>query len=341
MKIGVICPSEIALRRFMPALQLSADFEFVGIGVCNQKERFGDENVSAETVKQVLQMERQKAGVFVDQYGGKLFSSYEEIVSSDEIEAIYIPLPPALHYQWARRALENGKHVFVEKPSTVSSEQTQSLVQIARQNNVALHENYMFIFHDQLSAIEKVVSSGEIGDVRLYRISFGFPRRTANDFRYNKELGGGALIDAGGYTIKYAARLLGDSVRIKYAKMNYLDDFSVDMYGSAALTNEKGTTAQIAFGMDNNYKCELEVWGSKGCLTTGRVLTAPAGFVPQMVIRKGNEEEVRDLPADDAFLKSIQRFYSCVVNMNVREENYRLICQQAELVDQFRRKAEE
>ena len=156
MKIGVICPSEIALRRFMPALQLSPDFEFVGIGVCNQKERFGDENVSAETVKHVLEKERQKARVFVDQYGGKLFSSYEEIVSSDEIEAIYIPLPPALHYQWARRALESGKHVFVEKPSTVSSEQTRSLVQIARKNNLALHENYMFIFHDQLSAIEKV-----------------------------------------------------------------------------------------------------------------------------------------------------------------------------------------
>lgn len=335
MKIGIICPSEIALRRFMPALQQIPELEFVGLGVCNAEERFGSEMPEIGIVEDVLSAEREKAKVFTEQYGGKIFDSYTSIVHSDEIEALYIPLPPALHYRWAKEALESGKHVLVEKPSTISVATTRELTEIAQKRGLALHENYMFAFHEQLDAIDSIIKSGELGDLRLYRISFGFPRRAANDFRYNKNLGGGALIDAGGYTIKYAARLLGDTAKLRYAQMNYIDEFDVDVYGSAAMINEEGVTAQIAFGMDNNYKCELEAWCSKGCLTTGRVLTAPVGFVPQVTIRKGNEDEVRELPADDAFGKSIRHFLSCVFDNTIREKNYLEICRQAELVEEF------
>lgn len=336
MKIGIICPSEIALRRFMPALQSIEEMEFIGIGVCTAKERFGNHCPDQETVKAILDAEYEKANAFISQYGGKIFEGYEAIVSSDEIEAVYIPLPPALHYEWAKKALMNGKHVLVEKPSTISAEDSRSLAELAHQKCLALHENYMFNFHKQLDDIEQIISSGEIGDIRLYRISFGFPMRSANDFRYNKALGGGALIDAGGYTIKYAVRLLGESAQIKYAQMNHIDGFEVDMYGSGALVNDEGVTAQIAFGMDNNYKCELEAWGSKGCLTTGRVLTAPSGFIPNVTIRKGNNDEVRELSADDSFVKSIRYFMECICNDKVRENSYHMIVKQAEMIEAFR-----
>lgn len=339
MKLGIICPSEIALRRFMPALQLCDEFEFVGLGVFTKEERFGDENIDDGTFRTIHQQEIDKAQTFIDQYGGKIFDGYEKIVKSPDVDAIYIPLPPALHFKWAKLALECGKHVLVEKPSTVSYDDTKELVRIAKKNKLAFHENYMFTFHKQLDAIEDIIKSGEIGDIRLYRISFGFPRRAVNDFRYNKALGGGALIDAGGYTIRYATRLLGPTARITYGQSNYLDEFEVDMYGSAAMVNDDGVTAQIAFGMDNNYKCELEAWGSKGCLTTGRVLTAPVGFVPTATIRIGNEERIVDLPSDDAFLKSIQYFADCIKDDKVRSDRYQIITRQAELIDEFKRLA--
>ncbi len=339
MKLGIICPSEIAIRRFMPALQQCEGLEFVGIGVYTKEERFNTKVISDEAFQTAVQQEKDKAQVFIDQYGGKLYNGYEEIVASPDVGALYIPLPPALHFKWAKLALEHGKHVLVEKPSTTSADETKKLVRIASEHGMALHENYMFTFHEQLDAINKIIGSGEIGDIRLYRISFGFPRRAANDFRYNKALGGGSLIDAGGYTIRYATRLLGPTAEIKYAQSNYLDEFEVDMYGSAALVNADGVTAQVAFGMDNNYKCELEAWGSKGCLTTGRVLTAPAGFVPTATIRKGNEDTVVELPADDAFLKSIKHFVDCINNEDARKESYRIITKQAELVDEFKKLA--
>ena len=92
--------------------------------------------------------------------------------------------------------------------------------------------------------------------------------------------------------------------------------------------------------MDNGYKCDLEVWGSKGSLFTGRILTAPAGFVPNMTIKTAEGEVVKELPADDTFLKSIECFEACVKDADKRMENYKVIERQAELLEEFLELAE-
>ena len=326
MKIGIICPSEIAFRRFMPAVKKCEDIEYVGVAYAAPEEWFGG-RASAE----IIAGEAKKAEAFKENYGGKVFAGYRDMIKSSEIDAVYLPLPPALHYRWAKLALENGKHVFLEKPSATSARETAELVSLAEKSGLALHENYMFVYHDQLKELEKL--SEKIGSIRLYRIAFGFPQRSKNDFRYNKDLGGGALLDCGGYTIKLASMLLGESAGITAAQLNFTPDFDVDLYGSATMTNEAGVTAQISFGMDNSYKCELEIWGSKGFITTGRVFTAPVGYVPAAAVTVGNETETVELPADDTFAKSIGHFVRCVHDENIRKQNYKTLIKQAELVE--------
>lgn len=328
-RIGIICPSEIAYRRFLPALKEVECFEYAGVAIANEEEFDG-------ATDEILDGERAKAQKFVDSYGAKIYEGYSTMIHSKDIDAVYLPLPPGLHYKWAKEALLAGKHILMEKPCTTSFATTDDLIKYAKIKGLATHENYMFAFHDQLESINDIIRSGELGDVRLYRIYFGFPMRTQNDFRYNKALGGGALLDCGGYTFKYASMLLGPSAKIIYAQSNHIDGFSVDMYGSAALVNNEGLTAQVAFGMDQSYKCELEVWCSKGTLYTNRILTAPVGFIPEVIIKKNNEEVKRSLPADDAFKKSIMHFHNCIVDTGVREENYRTILFQAKLVDDFK-----
>ena len=328
-RIGIICPSEIAFRRFLPALKEAGCFEYAGVAIASKEEFVG-------ATDEILAKERAKAQTFVDNYGGKIYEGYSILIQSDEMDAIYLPLPPGLHYKWAKQALAAGKHILCEKPCTTALANTEDLLKDAGEKRLAVHENYMFAFHDQLEAVNDIVRSGEIGDVRLFRISFGFPMRAQNDFRYNKALGGGALLDCGGYTMKYASMLLGPTAQLKYAQSNNIEGFSVDMYGSAALVNDEGVTAQIAFGMDHNYKCELEVWGSKGTIYTNRIFTAPAGLVPEVVIRKGNEEEKRNLPADDAFKKSIMHFCKCIEDADTREANYETLLRQARLVEDFK-----
>lgn len=315
MKIGILGTSEIALRRFLPALSKSKDFTYAGVATRN--------------------INNEKAKAFQDQFGGQIYDGYDALLKDDSIDAVYVPLPPALHFKWGKKVLESGKHLFMEKPFTLNSEEAEELVNMAKEKGLAIHENYMFVFHKQLKEIDGIVKSGTIGDVRLYRIAFGFPKRAEGDFRYIKELGGGSLLDAGGYTIKLASMLLGPTAKIKTSTLNYTKDYDVDLYGSATMVNGEGLTAQLAFGMDNSYKCELEIWGSLGVLKTNRILTAPVGFTPTVEITINNETKIQELASDDTFLGSINKFNDCINNKDIRERNYKEILQQVKLIDKI------
>lgn len=338
IRIGIICPSEVALRRFLPAVSKANDFRYVGVAVANEEEWIGSE---PGKLNDTLANEYKKAETFVELYGGSIFRGYKKMLESNDIDAIYLPLPPALHFQWGKLVLESGKHLFIEKPFTIFAKDTQELIKLAGRKKLAIHENYMFIFHNQLEYIKMLINNDRIGSVRLYRIAFGFPRRAIMDFRYNKALGGGSLLDCGGYTIKLASILIGGTARIAYSNLNYLNGFEVDVYGSAAMINDGGDTVQLSFGMDNKYKCDLEVWGSKGTLYTDRILTAPAGFESNLIIKIGDlEAKTEKLPADDSFFKSIEKFGECISSDLAREKNYSSVMKQAELVEEFRKKLE-
>ena len=331
IRIGVLCPSEIAFRRFMPALKQLDRFEYVGLAAATEREFSGADS------DQVRDSELEKAEKFAAEHGGKIFSGYESLMTSDEIDAVYIPLPPALHFRWAKKALECGKHILLEKPFTTSLEDTKELIAIAENRRLAVHENYMFAYHTQLNWVKEQINSGVIGDVRLIRIDFGFPFRGANDFRYCKALGGGALLDCGGYTLKLASMLLGDTVRVTESQLCGKDGFEVDIYGSATLKNDAGLTAQVSFGMDNSYRCSLDIWGSSGSIYTNRILTAPAGYAPVMTIRNADGEKNVELPADDTFRKSIEAFADCISDSKKRADKYAEIIRQSGLVDKFER----
>lgn len=335
IRIGIICPSEIAFRRFLPALQKASDkFTFVGVAIATPEEWYGDlTDISIERIEEQRTREFEKASVF----NCRVFTSYKAIIESDEIDAIYIPLPPALHYKWAKMALENCKHVFVEKPSTCYLKDTETLIAIANEKRLALHENYMFIFHNQIKELNDIIATGEdVGTPRLYRITFGFPRRSLTDFRYNKTLGGGALLDTGGYTIRYATELLGATAKIIAAQVNYDPDFEVEISGTATMVNEEGMTAQLAFGIDNDYRCEIEIWGSKGTITSGRILTAPVDCIPTYTLKQNQKYRQYNFSKDDTFYKSIFHFANCIENHEIRKENYVTLLRQEQLIQDFR-----
>lgn len=335
LKIGIICPSEIAFRRFMPALSKHKDINYVGVAVASKEEWFGNADVDDTQYNLIREGELQKADNFKNTYGGKIFESYHSMLTSGEIDAVYLPLPPSLHHKWAKIALQNKLHVFVEKPSTVCYEQTSELVELAQSKKLALHENYMFIYHSQLEEIAQVVKDGTIGDVRLVRIDFGFPNRGKDDFRYKKSLGGGALLDCGGYTFKYADYLLNGEAEVICADVGYKEGYEVELYGSATLRNKSGQVVQVSFGMDNDYRCSIDVWGSQATLKSNRVLTAPSGFSPSYEIHKNGNIETFEMSADDAFYKSIAEFKLCIEQETKRLQKYKEILKQETLVEQF------
>ncbi len=313
LKIGILGTSDIAFRRFLPALKKNTFFEYAG--------------VASRTLS--------KTQKFVEAFGAKGYGSYEELIEDTEVDSIYIPLPPALHREWAMKALARKKHVLIEKPFTTNANDTDRVIAFAKENNLAVQENYMFLYHTQFAKIRELIVSGSIGEIRLYRMTFGFPKRSAGDFRYNKELGGGALFDCGGYPVRLALELLGDSASVMTSKLNRADGYDVDLYGSATLENSSGQVAQIAFGMDNAYRCEFEAWGNGGILLASRIFTAGTDFAPEFIIKSASETIVTNMPPDDQFLNSINAFNDCIQSVKKRDEMYQSITRQSLLIEKM------
>lgn len=292
--------------------------------------------LAAKEMKEKHKGQMVKAQKMIEAYGGKIFYGYSSMVLSNEVDAVYIPLPPALHYKWAKACLMNGKHVLLEKPFTTDKNDTLELLEIANGQKLAVNENYMFVYHEQVDVIKNMIRNDMLGTVRLYEAKFGFPRRAEGDFRYNRFLGGGALFDCGGYLIKNASLFLREDFEIAYASLNKTDDCEVDLYGSAAFRNPYGEVMHVAYGMDNAYQCEMCVWGSKAVLKAGRFFTVPPHLDPDITIHysDGTDRKVVAAPCD-TFKKSIGHFINCIENLKDREKAYRDIKTQALHMEKF------
>lgn len=285
MRIGILGTADIAFRRFLPALKKCPGTEYAG--------------VASRTPKKAMQ--------FMETYGGQAYPSYDALLEDSSIDAVYVPLPPALHYEWGLKVLEAGKHLFMEKPFTICLDKTEELLRLAEERRLAVNENYMFLCHRQLQKVKDLIADGTLGELRLIRAAFGFPKRDGDDFRYNKALGGGALLDCGGYPVRLALELLGESAKVTQAQLVQPKGYEVDLFGNAVLANEHGLCAQISFGMDNHYQCQLEVWGSKATLVASRIFTAGPEVSPSLLLRTAAGEEQIMLEPDDQFLGSIRK----------------------------------
>ena len=306
IKIGVIGTADIAKRKMIPAIKKLTDFvEYVGVAIAKKEEWEFDLDLSDDGL--FNQKKKEKAQCFVQMFGGKVYEGYESLINDEDIDAVYIPLPPALHYKWAKLAILNKKHVLLEKPFTISYEHTKELLELAQINGVVVWENYAFCYHKQFEAIKQMIRTHKIGKVCEIKANFGFPFRGAEDFRYNKKYGGGALLDCGGYTIKAALELMDDDVSVDSATLIYEEPYDVDLYGNITLVDKNKQVAHLSFGMNNYYQCKLEVWGEKGLIIAPRIFTAPEDFEAIVEVHEGKEDEIYQYK-DDQFEKSVLTF---------------------------------
>ena len=324
IRIGVLGPSEIAFRRTVPAIINSNSAEFAGIAHASLEE-YPTQSASHAA----------KCDKFAEAYGGMIYDSFGSMIEDDSIDAVYIPLPPDAHGRWARAAMAAGKHVMLEKPSTTSAKETEELAGIAADSGLALHENYAYAYHMQIGVLEDIASSGRIGELRLIRATFSFPYRGADDFRYHADRGGGAIIDCGGYPVNLASRFLGESAHVTSSVMGTSRGHDVDTYGAAMLEGESGLTAQISWGMDNAYRCSIELCGSTGMAATERVFTPPAEMEPVITIRDNSGIEEIVVSADDQFARSVDYFCDCIADPDLRARRYDEIIRQARLVQEI------
>ncbi|RZK25176.1 MAG: Gfo/Idh/MocA family oxidoreductase, partial [Flavobacterium sp.] len=294
INIGVLGCANVAKRLFIPNLLSSGLFNLVAVA-----SRLPE-----------------KASHFSSLFNCEGLTGYSELLLRSDIQAIYIPLPTGLHFEWATKALLAGKHIIVEKSFSTKFFETKQIIELAKEKNLCVFENFMFVYHSQFDFVTKKISEGTIGDIRLLRSSFGFPPFDTNsNIRYQKDIGGGALLDAGAYTLMASQFFLGSNQEVLACSLENLN-YQVDFQGSIMLKSSNGVVSQLAFGFDNFYQNNIELWGSKGKLIIERAFTAGPGYAPRILIEKENERNEYILPPDNHFHKILKRFYECIMSKN-------------------------
>ncbi|GGW54649.1 oxidoreductase [Streptomyces lucensis JCM 4490] len=277
-----------------------------------------------------------KARTFADRFGGTPVEGYDRLLTRDDVDAVYVALPTGLHHHWARRALLAGKHVWAEKPLAATAEQAEDLVRLARANGLVLRDNFMFLHHSQHAVVARVIAEGRIGEPRSFSSAFGIPPRPDDDVRLSAELGGGALLDVGVYTVRAAQLLLGDDLTVAGSVLRVDRARGVDLAGSALLHTPDGRTAALAFGFDRAYRSTYAVWGSEGRLSLDRAFTPPATHRPLLRIERQDHHEELSLAPDDQFAQLVRAFAAAVREKRDHRPYEETLLRHAALTDSIR-----
>jgi NDP-hexose-3-ketoreductase len=311
INIGVLGCANIAKRYIIPSICKNSLFQLVGVASRSKK----------------------KADSIASIFNTTAYYSYESLFELN-LDAIYIPLPNGLHYEWIKKALNKNIHVLVEKSLACDLAEVQELNLLAKNNGLVLMENFQFKYHKQLEFIQDEIQQGKLGEIKLLRSSFGFPPFVDKDnIRYQKAIGGGALLDAGAYTIKIAQIILGSKIYIEGASLDKPFDKEVDISGSAYIKLKNShVTAQIAFGFDHFYQNSLEIWGSKGKLTASRIFTAGPGIKATVRIESSDDHDNLHEIEDDHFHNMLNHFSELIQSGNGLDNEYDQNVNQARLI---------
>jgi predicted dehydrogenase len=293
IKIGIIGCSRIAKRSVIPAIMKSefAEIEMIG----SRTER--------------------KAKEFSKEFDCKKYGMYEDVIKDKSVDAVYISTPIGTHEEWAIKAATEGKHVYCEKSSTTSFESAKKILNTAKQNNVRIMEGFMFKFHTQHQKVRELINNNKIGEMICFNGIFGFPKFPEEDIRYNKNLGGGFLNDAGCYPI-CASRMIFEEEPISVSANLSIDpNTGVDVKGTSFMTFKNGKTASIVYGNGMYYQSKYNIWGTNGIIDLERAYSVPPNFETNLKIQysesndwKSKKNENIEINPIDHFLEMINGF---------------------------------
>ncbi|KAJ3528545.1 hypothetical protein NM688_g7985 [Phlebia brevispora] len=179
-------------------------------------------------------------------YGGP--TAYQQLLDDPRVAAVYNPLPNGLHYEWTMKALSAGKHVLLEKPSSDTAAETREMFEYAEQKGLVLLEAFHYRFHPAVQRVKEILSSGELGAIKHVEARMAIPRGFIkdDDIRFNYELGGGAMMDMGCYTMDCLRYMTGsEPTSVTSAK----PDLFPSKTQSPSLVDQ-GMTAELTFPND-------------------------------------------------------------------------------------------
>lgn len=209
-------------------------------------------------VAAVAARDHQRARAYAAEHGiPVVFDSYDALLASDEIDAVYNPLPNSHHARWTIAALEAGKPVLLEKPYTANADEARQVAGAAERTGLVVMEAYHWRFHPQADRAIELVSAGAVGEVTHVEAAMVFPSMHGpDDIRFRYDLAGGALMDTGSYALSNL-RAFGELEVVRAESEEMAPDVDRRTIAELRYRNSGATASMLSEFTDTDQKAEL------------------------------------------------------------------------------------
>jgi len=281
---GILSTAKIGLEKVVPSMQKASNLEVVAIA-----SRDGERARRAADLLHLPQT----------------FDSYEALLASPDVDAIYNPLPNQLHVPWTIRALEAGKHVLCEKPVALTADEAQQLADAAAgYPDLKTMEAFMYRFHPQWRTARRWVEEGEVGELRTVHSHFAYRNLDPDNIRNRPETGGGGLMDIGSYDVSLSRFLFGREPLRVVASIEMDPDFGVDRLVSAIMDFGGGATATFTCATQLEPYQRAHAFGTQGRIEIEIPFNAPPIGTTRILRQRGLE--TREIAFRDADQYTLQ-----------------------------------
>lgn len=242
---GILGCADIVERRMLPAMEGAENAELVAIASRGKSDR----------------LQRVCARYKPD----KVYESYEQLLEDECVDAVYIPLPNALHAEWTIRAAEHKKHVLCEKPLACTVEDVDRIAAAAKESSVLVMEAFACMHSPLYPTLRGLIQAGEIGEPRLVETIFCYHLANAQNINASRELEGGSINDVGCYNLLTIRQLTNKEPRSATAMATFLPS-GVDATVAAVLDMGDGLFALSRTSLQSASRRDIYVTGSEGHL---------------------------------------------------------------------------
>jgi len=258
----------------------------------------------------------EKAQQFKEMFGfEKAYGDYNELLSDPEVEAVYIPLPNQLHYEWVIAAIDAGKHVLCEKPITPTAEMAKKLFQHAKEKNVFLMEAFAYLQTPYIAAVKKEIEEESFGKVDYIESAFLTPGYDGSNIRMQKACYGGALYDLGCYCTSMITWMLG-KIPVSVKGIAEFTEEGVDIMTAGMMNFGNGLRASFNCGMnfDKDYPSRFDrlyIHGSKGYIKSDTAFNEDGELSYTLCV--DGKKEVKTVSALQNYRLEVEQLGRCIL----------------------------
>lgn len=245
----------------------------------------GSERIS---VLAVASRTPERGRAFADRHGIDHAGDYPALLARSDIDAVYVPLPNALHAEWSIAAARAGKHVLCEKPLGVSAHEVTLMQAAARESGVTLLEAFPYAAQPLFAELRRMLAVSTIGEIRQIDARFGFRLSDSPNIRRDAAMGGGALLDVGCYPVSLCVLLCGPPARVTAVAREFSP--GVDRSTSAILEYADGMIARVGCWFDAAPMRRASLAGEDGVIETDFPNHTSADNPGLLAIRRGDRD---------------------------------------------------